>query len=268
MHVARQTDWHGEHDVANTLAATAKVRPESEQLVTDDIASGQILIIASQLRSAVELEKSLNSYAFEVRRAATLEDAQQLLEFWTPDAILVELTPPCLTPLSFSAALRCKPQYDRISILFAVPAELNSDMVQLECLTSGADAVVSLPLRMPVLVARLKAAVRNVRCSREDSCVFRAGRLRLDHRQRKAWADDRELRLTPSEYEILYRLIRSPGEVCDRSELVGKSRTSDPLASTRTIDVHVYSLRRKLGQYGAMIETIKGEGYCVTVVDA
>lgn len=230
-------------------------------------ANGKILIVTPGLSSTNVLESTLVQNAFSVRSTETLEHANQLVANWNPDALIMGFSPTQLTTLGFTAALRCNPRFNHICVVFAIPEEFNSDMNQLECLSSGADALVSLPLCLPLIVARLRAAMRLGRKSDPDADPIAVGPVRIDHKARRAWAGDKELVLTPREYGILYRLVGSPGEVCDSMDLLSCSGSGSKLSSKRTLDVHVSSLRRKMGHYGSMIDTVRGGGYRMVVLD-
>lgn len=224
---------------------------------------GNILIVDASGKLFDEIVNPLSTGGFHVEIQTELAGALEAIASHSPDVVVAELTPGDNAPLGLSAAIRCQTQFDRISIFFLVSQAMCTEQIQLECLAAGADDVITRPVRIPVVIAHLQAAIRLSRAQSMHADVYQVGGLRVDHRQRKAWASNEEMQLTPSEYEILRRLVQSPGKVFERAELVGTSRTSDPLACARTIDVHVSSLRRKLGTEGQRITTVKGEGYCV-----
>lgn len=85
--------------------------------------------------------------------------------------------------------------------------------------------------------------------------------LRIDRRRHQASIDDRELRLTPTEFNLLWTLAAAPGQVFTRAELIDALRGEAAVGQARTIDVHVKSIRRKLGERADLIETVHGLGY-------
>lgn len=254
MRLDRSVSWQATAGQVEPVAHSGEDRVQENR---------SILVVGTSDHLLGELHLPLLDEGFAAHQVATIQEAQQDMLQCMPGIVIVELVPPDYTQLGLSAAIRCNSSFDRVSIFFVVPEQLNDELVQLECLTSGADDVLTLPYHVPVVIARLKAVARICRTQVQCDATSEIGGLRVDHRQRKVWADQQEVYLTPSEYEILRRLLQSPGRTFDRSELIGTSRPSDPLASTRTIDVHVYSLRRKLGSLGELIETVKGEGYCI-----
>ncbi|HBE72423.1 MAG TPA: hypothetical protein DDW52_30170 [Planctomycetaceae bacterium] len=179
------------------------------------------------------------------------------------DVFVMEYIPPDLRPLSTTAAIRCNAALDRVSLWLLVPPESRTEMLELECLASGADVVLQTTIPVELMSARLGATVNARSRVGTEASAWSIGELKIDHRQRRAWACERELALTPTEYQVLHSLMQNPGEICDRSVLIGQEAGNDPLVSPRTVDVHVYALRQKLGFLGPMIRTVKGEGYMI-----
>ena len=121
---------------------------------------------------------------------------------------------------------------------------------------------------MPVLMARVQSLLRRyeqiTRYSKEeDKAFYQIKDLKLDVNQCKAWISDRELDLTLSEYKLLCAFMEQPGKVLTRNSLVEYIQDGPVHVTDRTIDTHIFGLRKKLKEYSPLIETIRGIGYRV-----
>jgi DNA-binding response OmpR family regulator len=90
---------------------------------------------------------------------------------------------------------------------------------------------------------------------------------KIDIDQCKAWGNDKLLELTLSEFKLLYTFLKSPGKVHTRSSLVAEIQGGPVFVTDRTIDTHIFGLRKKLGDLGQLIETIRGVGYRVANIE-
>lgn len=228
-----------------------------------ETASGQIACFVRDQQLRDRIGVAAGEAGCEMTVIYQIDACLPMLGRKSTDVLIIEYVPPDLRPLSTTAAIRCNAALDRVSLWLLVPPDSRTEMLELECLASGADVVLQTTIPVELISARLKATV-NAR-SREgtEASAWSIGEIKIDHRQRRAWASERELALTPTEYQVLYSLMQNPGEICDRSALIGQAASNDPLVSPRTVDVHVYALRQKLGLLGPMIRTVKGEGYMI-----
>ena len=125
----------------------------------------------------------------------------------------------------------------------------------------GADDYVTKPFSVKVLLERVKALIRRRSTNSTKSEVIVNQGIMLDRRRHIAMAGDEQLELTPNEFNLLDTLIRQPGRAFTRGDLIDSALGDDAIVLERTIDVHVRALRKKLGGYAELIETVRGVGY-------
>ena len=137
----------------------------------------------------------------------------------------------------------------------------------IEGLDAGADDYITKPIDLNVLLARVRALLRRAESlkngSEDDESVIELKGLKLDQNQCKVWAGDKELDLTLSEYKILCCLLKRPGKVLTRNQLVSLIQDGPVHVTDRTIDTHIFGLRKKLDDHASLVETIRGIGYRV-----
>lgn len=125
-------------------------------------------------------------------------------------------------------------------------------------LDAGADDYVSKPFRLPELLARVRVQLRRTHAPDQD--VVTVGPLTVDDRSRRVLVRDEEVSLTPKEYDLLQLLVRRQGEVVSREVIMREVWHTEWLGATKTLDMHVSTLRRKLGDAGGLITTLRGVG--------
>jgi two-component system, OmpR family, phosphate regulon response regulator PhoB len=184
-----------------------------------------------------------------------LRKAQTLL----PDVIVLDLMLPVLNGLEVCRELRAGERTRSIPILMLTAKAEETD--QVVGFSLGADDYVTKPFSVKVLVQRIKALQRRHEATAETSQVVEHLGVRIDRDRHQAYLDEQELQLTPTEFRLLECLLRQPGRAFARSQLMDAAIGEGALVLERTIDVHVKTLRRKLGAAGDMIETVRGLGY-------
>lgn len=176
------------------------------------------------------------------------------------DLIVLDLGLPDIDGLDVARAIRGKGLTVPILILTA-----RADEVDLVVgLDAGADDYVTKPFRLAELLARVRALLRRTHGEPVDEDEVQAQNIRVDVAAHRAFQDDRELHLTAKEFELLRVLVREAGAVVSRESLMREVWASDPSGSTKTLDMHVSWLRRKLGDDAnspRYISTVRGMGF-------
>ncbi len=201
---------------------------------------------------------TLNSAGFE---AAGFSDGESLFAALTdemPQLILLDIMLPGEDGLTILKRLRENPKTAGIPIIMETAKGEEYDRVV--GLDSGADDYLSKPFGMMEMVSRVKALLRRT-AGAGDSTVLRNGRLTLNTEEHTVLLDGERITLTLKEYELLRLFLEHPGKVYSREKLFDSVWGDDYVGETRTVDVHIGTLRTKLGECGDYIETVRGVGY-------
>jgi two-component system response regulator RegX3 len=211
----------------------------------------RVLIVEDEDAIAEPLAEGLRREGFDVARAATGADA---LAAPQADVVLLDLRLPDLDGLDVCRELRA-----RSAVPIIVVTARGEEADRVVGLELGADDYVVKPFGLRELIARIRAVTRRSRGEREGAVVH-IGDLEVDARARRASVAGRDLELTQKEFDLLAALARDPGAVLSRRRLLEDVWETSWYGSTKTIDVHVAALRRKLGD-PAWIETVRGVGF-------
>jgi DNA-binding response OmpR family regulator len=171
------------------------------------------------------------------------------------DLLLLDLGLPGMDGLEVCRSLRGRGSSLPVLVLTARTDE--ADLVV--GLDAGADDYVGKPFRVAELLARVRAQLR--RSTGPDGELLTVGSITLDVPSRRVEVDGVEVPLTPKEYEVLLMLLRRVGTVVGRDELMREVWRTEWLGATKTLDMHVSTLRRKLGDAGSLITTVRGVGF-------
>jgi two-component system, OmpR family, response regulator RegX3 len=212
----------------------------------------KILVVEDEDAIAVPLAEGLRREGFEVERVATGGAALQAAE---PDLVLLDLRLPDIDGYTVCRELRARS--DVPIIVVTAKGEEVDRVVGLEL---GADDYVVKPFGLRELVARIRAVMRRARGGNDLSAPVRVGPLEVDVRAHRATLAGEELQLTAKEFDLLTLLAREAGAVVPRTRILEEVWQTSWYGSSKTVDVHVASLRKKLGDPG-WIETVRGIGH-------
>ncbi len=220
---------------------------------------------------AIEDDQNIRDILMYTLRSTgfTAQGFEEAAPFWEaledhhPDLILLDIMLPNTDGMEVLKRLRANPATRTIPIIMTTAKGMEYDKIQ--ALEEGADDYLVKPFGMMEMVARIKAVLR--RCQQaqlpDASCrdLLESGLIHMDLDSRKAWLADEELDLTRKEFDLLALLVKNPGKAFSRDELLYKVWHTDFAGETRTVDVHIRSLRTKLKETGERIETVRGIGY-------
>ena len=224
------------------------------------MAKTKILVIEDDRSLAEVLSYNLKQAGYDVLVATDGQDGLLQAQIKSPDIVVLDLMLPVVDGLDVCRRLRADASTrDILIVMLTAKAEESDEIVGFSL---GADEYVTKPFSVKVLLERIKALRR--RRSGDtvstDEVTTRLG-VTVDRRRHQAAADGKPLQLTRSEFRLLDTLIRQPGRVFHRAELIDAALGEDTMVMERTIDVHIRALRRKLGAHCEVIETVRGVGY-------
>lgn len=173
-----------------------------------------------------------------------------------PDLVILDLMLPGLDGMEVTRELRRRGETPILML-----TARGEDIDRIVGLEVGADDYLTKPFNPREMVARVRAILRRSDPALRAARPVDVGSLRVDPRRREAYVGDRRLALRPREFDLLAALARDPGVVWSRDDLLESVWGTDFPGETRTVDVHVSELRRKLADDGPSIETVKGVGY-------
>jgi two-component system OmpR family response regulator len=217
----------------------------------------RVLVVDDEKRLATSLRVGLEAEGFAVDIAFDGTEGLWLAREHTYDAIVLDLMLPGINGYKVCEALRDEEDWTPILMLTAKDGEWD----QVEGLDTGADDYLTKPFSFPVLVARLRAVAR--RGARERPTVLAAGDLRLDPAARRAWRGESELDLTAREFSMLAFLMRHPGDVVSKLQILDAVWDIDFDGDPNIVEVYVRHLRNKIDRpFGReAIQTLRGAGY-------
>lgn len=220
----------------------------------------RILIVEDDRSLAEVVAYNLRQAGYEVLVAYDGQDAVTQAQARFPDLILLDVMLPVLDGLEVCRRLRADPALrNTLIIMLTARAEETDELVGFAV---GADDYVTKPFSVKILLERVKALLRrrSDEPSDDDDVVSLHG-VSVDRSRYRASADGEPLSLTRSEFRLLDALIRQPGRVFCRAELIDAALGEDTVVMERTIDVHIRAIRRKLGPKADVVETVRGVGY-------
>ena len=201
---------------------------------------------------------ALNSTGLEARGFADGEEFWKALEGETPELVLLDVMLPGEDGVAILKRLRDHDRWRDIPVIMATAKGTEFDKVQ--SLDLGADDYITKPFGMMEMVSRVKAVLRRSQPKQAASALKLKG-LTLDESQHTVTIDGERVVLTYKEYELLRLFLSHPGMAFSREQLLQTVWNTDYAVETRTVDMHIRTLRQKLGAYGRYIETIRGVGY-------
>jgi two-component system, OmpR family, phosphate regulon response regulator PhoB len=222
--------------------------------------TASILVIEDEEPIQLLLRYNLESEGYAVRASAQGEDAMFLIGEERPDLIVLDWMLPGISGIEVCRLVRARPETRTIPIIMLTARSEEAQRVR--GLATGADDYLVKPFSVPELLARIKAILRRMN---PDAVAdqLSAGDLVLDRLTRRVSRGQRDLNLSPTEFRLLEQLMRNPGRVYSRAQLLDMVWGRDSFVDERTVDVHVGRLRKSLsrGKEQDPLRTVRAAGY-------
>jgi two-component system phosphate regulon response regulator PhoB len=223
--------------------------------------SPTILIVEDEADLALMLRYNLEAEGFRVHAAASGDEAVEVMRDGVPDLILLDWMLPGLSGIELCRRWRSREDTARVPIIMITARGEEEERVR--GLATGADDYVVKPFSVPELLARIQALLRRSSPQLVTN-VLKAGDLELDRTSHRVRRSGREVHLGPTEYRLLEYLMRHPGRVYSREQLLDGVWGNDVYVDERTVDVHVGRLRKAINRRASEtdpIRTVRGAGY-------
>ncbi|MGE4546824.1 MAG: winged helix-turn-helix domain-containing protein [Desulfurella sp.] len=215
-----------------------------------------ILIVEDEETISHLIEFNLNKEGFKTVVAEDANYAMLLLKDFIPHLIILDLMLPGLQGEDFLRLLKSKNEYKDIAVIILSAKSQESVITNL--LSDGADDYIVKPFSVKVLIAKIKALLRRI--EKKDN-ILRYDGIKLDLNTFSAYLGNKQLDLTTKEFELLSLFLSNPNKIFSREELFTKIWGWDNQVQTRTVDVHISSLRKKLGEKANIIKSKPKVGY-------
>lgn len=201
---------------------------------------------------------ALRSAGFEARGFTSGDAFFEALHTEQPELVILDVMLPGESGVELLRRLKASGETRDLPVIMATAKGAEYDKIQ--SLDLGADDYLVKPFGMMEMVSRVKAVLRRCR-PRQNREILAAGNLVVDLVEHTVMADGERLALTFKEFELLRLFLSAPGVAFTREKLLSTIWGTEYTGETRTVDMHIRTLRQKLGRYGSMIETVRNVGY-------
>ena len=201
---------------------------------------------------------ALRSTGFEARGIEDGSAFWQALQEEKPELVLLDVMLPGVDGVELLGRMKAAPELQDIPVIMATAKGAEFDKIQ--SLDLGADDYLVKPFGMMEMVSRVKAVLRRCKSSKA-SPLLEVGQLIMNPDERTVTLKGERVMLTFKEFELLKLFLSHPGRAFTREQLLHDVWEADFLGETRTVDMHIRTLRQKLGDHGELIETVRNVGY-------
>lgn len=247
-----------------------------EQTINEFILNKKALVVEDEVAISQLLKINLAQLGFEVTTCTQAEQAYHELQKQKYDLCLLDWMLPGMQGVDFLKKIR--PEYQNLKVMM-VTAKADADSIVLG-LESGADDYLPKPFDSKVLAARVRHIMRRLQFEQQlqvnshevspkktqtasEEFVFDGMQIHFSKHIVKHQGQD--IHLTPSEFKLLAALVKAQGQVLTRDQLISLIQGEDVTVTGRTIDTHIFALRKKIGSWSKYIETIRGVGYRILI---
>ena len=217
-----------------------------------------ILVIEDEPDIAELLEYNLKTAGYNVTKANNGKSGLKKAKKLKPDLILLDLMLPGIQGLDVCRIIKSDSETKSIFVIMLTALGQEQDIVK--GLETGADDYILKPFSIKVLRARIKSVLRR-QSADIDQEVVEINEVRIYPRTREVIVGDTKLNLTFTEFQILHLMLSHPGWVFTRYQIINKIRGDNYPITDRSVDFQIVGLRKKMREYGKMIETVRGVGY-------
>lgn len=218
-----------------------------------------MIYIVEDDKNISEIESfSLKNSGYDVAVYETARGFQQALKERIPSLVLLDIMLPDASGLDVVAGLRNNPVTKSIPVILVTAKTTEIDKVR--GLDVGADDYITKPFGVMELISRVKALLRRSGEARDEKCI-NIGKITLDMERHAVYVDNGLCELTHKEYELLKMLMQRAGIVTSREDILNHVWGTEFQGESRTLDMHIKTLRQKLGGAGSMIKTVRNVGY-------
>ena len=219
-----------------------------------------LIYIVEDDESIREIETiALKNSNYIVSAFENAKEFYKKLDELVPDLILLDVMLPDESGYDIVRKLRKNPQTKRLPVIMVTAKTAEMDMIK--GLDGGADDYIKKPFSIMELITRVKALLR--RTAKEEPKLLKLDDLVIDHERHVVTVNNEPVDLTYKEYELLRLLMGSQGIVMTREVIMRSVWDTDFEGETRTVDMHIKTLRHKLGDYGSRIKTVRNVGYVI-----
>ena len=219
-----------------------------------------LIYIVEDDESIREIESiALKNSNYIVSAFENAKEFYKKLDALVPDLILLDVMLPDESGYDIVRKLRKRPATQDIPIIMVTAKTTEMDMIK--GLDGGADDYIKKPFSIMELITRVKALLR--RTAKEEPKLLKLDDLVIDHERHVVTVNNEPVDLTYKEYELLRLLMGSQGIVMTREVIMRSVWDTDFEGETRTVDMHIKTLRHKLGDYGSRIKTVRNVGYVI-----
>jgi len=202
---------------------------------------------------------ALKNSGYEVRAFENAKDFYRKIEERVPDLVLLDVMLPDESGYEIVKKIRKSPTTKKLPVIMVTAKTQEIDMIK--GLDDGADDYIKKPFSIMELISRVKALLR--RTTSEETKLLILDDLRIDHERHVVQVGEKAVELTFKEYELLRLLVSNVGVVMSRENIMIHVWGTDFEGESRTVDMHIKTLRQKLGDMGGRIKTIRNVGYVI-----
>ncbi len=202
---------------------------------------------------------ALRNSGYTVQAFETAKEFYRKIEERVPDLVLLDVMLPDESGYDIVKKIRKTPTTKKLPVIMVTAKTQEIDMIK--GLDDGADDYIKKPFSIMELISRVKALLRRTVSESEKLLVL--DELRIDHERHIVYVDEKAVELTFKEYELLRLLVSNVGVVMSRENIMIHVWGTDFEGESRTVDMHIKTLRQKLGDMGARIKTVRNVGYVI-----